>query len=159
MRKWGASSSALRVDENGDGVSDMTLRPLLGTVVLPDFTLPHTTVAATGTHGLNNWYTSNVTVQFSATDTGSGVKNTLYSLNGGASWNIFASTSPLVVSVEGSTTIQYYSLDNAGNREATGALVVKIDKTAPKASMSAPAWACSACPFWPRHECCLPASL
>ena len=111
MRKWGASSSALRVDENGDGVSDIILTPLLGTIVLPDFTPPHTNIAATGTLGLNNWYTSNVTVRFSATDTGSGVKNTLYSLNSGASWNIFASTSPLVVSVEGSTTIQYYSLE------------------------------------------------
>ena len=128
-------AAPLSVDENGDGVSDMTLTPLLGTVVLPDFTPPHTIAVATGTLGLNNWYTSSVVVRFSATDTGSGVKNTFYSLNGGASWNTYATSTPLIVSNEGSTTIQYYSVDNAGNRESTSSLTLKIDKTAPEARM------------------------
>jgi hypothetical protein len=43
---------------------------------------------------------------------------------------------PLIVTNEGSTTLQYYSIDKAGNREATSALNIKIDKTAPKASIS-----------------------
>jgi hypothetical protein len=129
-----ASASPLVVDVDGNGTTDITLTATLGGVVLPDFTLPQTTASATGILGTNNWYTSNVMVTLSATDTGSGVKNTYYSLNGGTVWNIY--TLPFTITNEGSTTLLFYSLDNAGNREATSTLIIKIDKTAPKASIS-----------------------
>lgn len=107
---------------------------MLGAVVLPDFTPPHTSASASGTLGTNSWYTSNVIVTLSATDTGSGVRSIQYSLNGGMIWNTYATQ--LTLSAEGSTTLQYYSIDNAGNREATSTLTIIIDKTAPKASVS-----------------------
>ena len=43
---------------------------------------------------------------------------------------------PLIISSEGTTTISYYSTDNAGNIEETKTLLVKIDKTAPEAEVS-----------------------
>jgi pimeloyl-ACP methyl ester carboxylesterase len=130
-----ASASPLIIDENGDGTPDFTLAPKLNDIVVPDFVAPVTIASTTGTLGTNNWYTSNVTVRFFATDTGSSVKNTYYSQNGGL-WNIYSTSSPLVITNEGSTTILYYSTDSAGNKEATNTLVLKIDKTAPEASIT-----------------------
>jgi pimeloyl-ACP methyl ester carboxylesterase len=127
-------ASPLVVDVDGNGTSDMTLDPVIGEIVLPDFTPPLTVASASGTLGANNWYTSSVAVTLSATDTGSGIQSTQYSLNGGITWNAYVT--PLIVTNEGSTTLQYYSIDKAGNREATSALNIKIDKTAPKASIS-----------------------
>lgn len=127
-------ASPLTVDVDGNGTSDIILDTVIGDVVLPDFTPPHTIASASGTLGANNFYISNVTVTLSATDTGSGLRSTHYSQNGGTTWNVYVT--PLIILNEGSTTLQYYSLDNAGNREATSTLIIKIDKTAPKASIS-----------------------
>jgi hypothetical protein len=123
----------LTVDVDGDGASDLALSPSVGAIVLPDFMPPQTTALPTGALGANNWYTSNVVVTLTATDVGSGVQSTFYSLNGGAAWSIY--TAPFTISGEGSTTLVYYSVDSADNREATKTLVINIDKTAPKASI------------------------
>jgi hypothetical protein len=47
-----------------------------------------------------------------------------------------AYSSPLSITTEGTTTILYYSVDKAGNSEVTNTLTLKIDKTAPEASIS-----------------------
>ncbi len=132
-------SGKLLIDQDGDGVTDLSLGSVLGSIVNfppPDLTPPTTTETTTGTLGGNGWYTSNVLVTLTATDTGSGVKNTLYSLNNGVSWNTYATASPILLNLEGSTTLRFYSTDKAGNREATNTLVIKIDKTAPEASIA-----------------------
>ncbi len=128
--------SKLIVDENGDGTAEITLTAKSGEIVVPDSLPPHTTTTISGTLGTNGWYTSNISVTFSAIDDGSGVKSTLYSTDKGISWN---SVIPLAISTEGTTTVQFYSVDNAGNKEATSTLVVKIDKTAPEVKISADA--------------------
>ena len=54
------------------------------------------------------------TVSLSATDTGSWVKNTYYRINGSAPATY---TVPFTVSAEGTTTVEYWSVDGAGNTE------------------------------------------
>ena len=124
-----------------DANSSQTILPSLGTGdALPDTLAPKTTTSATGTKGQNGWYTSDVTVTLSATDlplaVSSGVNETKYSLDKGVTLKTYDSASPLVITTEGTTTIQYYSTDNAGNKEATSTLEIKIDKTAPEAKVS-----------------------
>ncbi|MFA6077299.1 MAG: right-handed parallel beta-helix repeat-containing protein [Candidatus Paceibacterota bacterium] len=123
--------------KSSDGTSQNIL-PSIGTGdALPDTLAPQTTATSNGTLGKNGWYTSDVTVALKATDlpnaVSSGVYETRYSLNSGTTWS---TSTPLVISTEGTTTVQYYSIDNAGNKEATSTLVVKIDKIAPEAKTS-----------------------
>ena len=124
---------AIDYDGNG-GASDVSLSAKEnGVVYSADTVPPVTTTTKTGTLGANGWYTSNVSVVFNSTDLESGVKDTFHSTNKGITW---ATTTPFIISTEGTTTVQYYSIDNAGNKEATSTLVVKIDKTAPEAKVS-----------------------
>lgn len=125
-------ASPLSVDENGDGTTDATLVLKSGETVLPDFVAPKTAVSVSGTKGTNGWYVSNASLSFSVTDEESGVKDTFHSLDNGE----WSTTTPLIISKEGTTSLQFYSVDAAGNREATSTLEIKIDKTAPKANIS-----------------------
>ncbi len=77
-------------------------------------------------NGLNGWYVSGVTVTLTPTDDFSGVAITEYSFDG-VSWNQY--TGPFAVSFEGTTTVYYYSTDNAGNAEDTKTETLKIDMT------------------------------
>ena len=61
----------------------------------------------------------------------SGIASTTYSLNNGKTWNVYSA--PFTISIEGSTTITYHSVDKAGNREGINMLTIRIDKTAPEA--------------------------
>jgi pimeloyl-ACP methyl ester carboxylesterase len=126
--------SPLSVDENGDGILDITLVSKPGEVVIPDFVPPVTTASVSGVAGLKGWYVSDATISFTATDSDTGVKQTLYSLNNGATYNIY--TAPLKISAEGTTSILYYSTDNQGNKEEAKILAIKIDKTAPEPKIS-----------------------
>jgi hypothetical protein len=128
-----AQASPLSVDYDGDGSTDFSLLPL-GGMVHPDVTPPLTVASTSGRLGLNSRYTSNIEVQLTATDTGSGVKNTYYSLSEGIEWGTY--TAPVTITNEGTTTLLYYSIDRAGNKEATSTLTITIDKTAPKAIIS-----------------------
>ncbi len=94
----------------------------------PDYFPPITTPSLSGTEGENNWYTSSVTVELTALDTGYGVENTTYRVDAG-SWTLYAS--PFAISSEGTNTIDYYSVDKAYNKESTKTLDVKIDTTQP----------------------------
>lgn len=130
-------SSTLVVDQDGNGTPDLTLEAKQGGVVVlptPDVTPPVTSATTTGTLGKNNWYTSNALVMLSATETGSGVASTSYSLNGGTTWLTY--TTRVSISTEGTTTLLYRSRDKAGNIELAHALNIQIDKTAPEAQIS-----------------------
>ncbi len=124
--------SPMSIDKNGDGIIDTVLAPKLNGVVTLDTTPPVTTATTTGTRGKNGWYTSDVSVQLGATDTESGVATTWYSING-KTWLAYSTSSPIIVNIEGTTTVSYYSTDIAGNSEATNTRVIKIDKTTPEA--------------------------
>ena len=95
-----------------------------------DTVKPTTTKSLTGTAGTNGWYVSPVTVTLTATDAAprSGVATTYYQINGGT---LTTYTGDFVVSMEGETTVTFYSVDVAGNVESQGSVSFKIDTVDP----------------------------
>jgi hypothetical protein len=85
--------------------------------------------------GNDNWFISNVNISFQATDNQSGVNITYYLLDCGF-WTIY--TSPIKVTNSGMHTINYYSIDNAGNSEEIKSVIFKIDQVSPYVSSFAP---------------------
>lgn len=87
-----------------------------------DTIAPVTTATLSGTIA-SGVYSSSVKITLSATDTGSGVAATYYSVDGAA---YAAYHSPFTVSTAGSHTLHYYSVDVAGNAESVHALSFTI---------------------------------
>ena len=85
-------------------------------------------ISVDGTSGNDNWFTSDVTVSLSSTDSVSEVDKTEYSFDN-ISWNAYST--PLTIADEGVFSIYYRSIDEAGNMETTKTETGKIDKTAP----------------------------
>jgi hypothetical protein len=85
------------------------------------------------------WNQTNTTVTLNATDTGSGVQFVRYSLSGAQTAPTINSSNPALVSItaEGTTTVTYLAVDNAGNNETSKSFVVNIDKTAPVTTSNA----------------------
>jgi len=78
--------------------------------------------------GDNGWYVSCVTVTLNVMDEGSGVESTWYRLDVGY-WKLY--TGPFEVCEDGYHTVEYYSIDKAGNNEDPRSVDFKIDKTSP----------------------------
>lgn len=77
------------------------------------------------------WTNANVTFSLSTTTTGGVGYVTYYGLNAAA---VDTYTVPVTVSSEGTTTINYRAVDASGHIETTNTAMVRIDKTAPRAS-------------------------
>ena len=95
-----------------------------------DTTAPVTTADYNG-----SWHTSPLTIHFTATDSGSGVDYTQYSLDGGAHW-----TNGNAVTIAGpsASIVSFRSADQAGNLEQTKTVPpLQIDPTAPTATATA----------------------
>ena len=79
-----------------------------------------------------NGWTSNPTVNLTLTasegDTGSGIAMIFYSLDGG---QITTYSHKIMIAVDMMHTLEFYSVDNAGNRENNHTLLIGIDSTAP----------------------------
>jgi hypothetical protein len=109
--------------------------------VIGDATAPTTTASASlspgpGTYTFGDWSKQNVAVSLSATDNagGSGVKEITYSASGAqtiASTTVTGNSASFSITGEGTTTINFFAKDNAGNTETTQTRTIKIDKTAP----------------------------
>ena len=80
--------------------------------------------------GENGWYVSDVTINFTAIDDGSGVMAICYKIDDG---NITDYSGEFTVA-EGSHTIYYFAVDNLGNREEMKEKTVKVDKNPPEIS-------------------------
>ncbi|KRF07145.1 endonuclease [Paenibacillus sp. Soil766] len=106
---------------------------------LSDFSLAADTLAPVTTATLSSapngagWFKDDVTVTLTAVDDQAGAVATQYATNGGT---LATYTGPLVIGTEGTTTISYSSTDAAGNVEAAKSLGVKLDKTAPIATLT-----------------------
>ncbi len=101
-----------------------------------DATKPSTAPATTpaGPDGSNGWFQL-ASVQFglTASDALSGVAQSFYTLDGGATQTY---TGAVTVSGQATHTISYWSVDNAGNTEATGTATIKLDNVKPSTSIA-----------------------
>ena len=87
----------------------------------------------------NSWTASNVVVSFSATDesncggttvAGIGIKEFMYSKDGGASWTTVASGYTETETFNGNVLVK--AVDNDGNESDTTTFHMMVDKTAPR---------------------------
>jgi len=92
-----------------------------------DNTPPTTTFAASGILGGDGWYISPVQVTLNCADNASGWASSHYRIGNG-SWQNGTS---FLIDAEGVVTFSYYSVDAAGNVEATHTGSVKIDRVPP----------------------------
>jgi Right handed beta helix region len=120
------------VDGNGDGVAKYDMG--VYEVPLFDPVPPTTTFALTPTPNAAGWNNSNALVTLTADDgSGSGVQSIRYALSGAQTSPVTISGNPatILTTAEGSTTVQYSAVDNAGNVESPKTATVLIDKTLP----------------------------
>ncbi|MDO8916095.1 MAG: chitobiase/beta-hexosaminidase C-terminal domain-containing protein, partial [Coriobacteriia bacterium] len=97
--------------------------------------LPDTAKPVTLDDAVSAWRSSGVTVTLAPADEHTWVTSTRYALNSAAPSTY---TVPFAVTAEGTTTIEYRSIDGAGNTEETKTAQVRIDRTAPEVSDDAP---------------------
>ena len=97
-----------------------------------DRTAPAVSHSIAGTLGLENWYVSSVTLTFAATDTTSGLAAIRYQVDGGA----WTAGNSVTLSSDGQHTVTYRADDVAGNQSAPVSVPVKIDRTAPGATVN-----------------------
>ncbi|PJB30187.1 hypothetical protein CO110_01655 [Candidatus Desantisbacteria bacterium CG_4_9_14_3_um_filter_40_11] len=89
-----------------------------------------TTPPSTTDNAPSGWQKTDVIVILTTTDAVSGVAKTYYTTDGSTN---FATGTTINLTVDGTYTIKYFSVDNAGNTETvkTAANIIKIDKTPP----------------------------
>ncbi len=127
---------------SGGNVS-VTLAADTGVVLLPspvnvDLVPPIASITTTPSANGNGWInTSPVTVNLSATDSGSGVEQLRYWIDGGPVTVVAGSTATTQVSGEGMNSVGLRALHNAGNISSLVTLPVNIDLTPPVVSVSA----------------------
>ena len=108
------------------GVQGVATTPVL------DKTPPITANFLLGSQGLNSWFTGPVSVTLIATDI-SGLSSTSYSVDGAPS---IGYSVPFTVFNDGTHTIQFRSVDKAGNVETVKSVTFMIDSTPPAITAS-----------------------
>lgn len=115
------------VDRAGNAESQQQM------IIKVDVSAPSTTAAVYGSW-YDVWYQSPAQVGFTTSDGDSGVANTYYTVDGGATQTYSGLVS---ISGGGDHTVNYWSVDTAGNAETQKTLTVKIDNTAPTTQLAA----------------------
>ena len=89
----------------------------------------------------DEWHTSDVIITLAATDEESGVKETYYMINGGTVEAVGAAGQPVIATEGADNTLEYWSVDNAGNEELPHKILtdIKLDKTPPVVTITSPA--------------------
>jgi len=81
------------------------------------------------------WHTTDFTINLTATDDLSGVAETYYKINDGPTKTVSVDGHPRITTEGANNTLEYWSVDNAGNEELHKILTgIKLDKTAPTAN-------------------------
>jgi hypothetical protein len=113
-----------------------------------DTTPPTTVASASPGANANGWNKTSVTISLASTDDagGSGIKELHYALGGAATGShvVPGDSTTVAVSADGTTTLAYFAVDNAGNHEEVKTLTVRIDRTPPTLSGLPPN-----CSLWP----------
>lgn len=101
----------------------------------PDVTPPETSADASPDPTVHGWNNSAVVLTISAAEEhgGSGVKEIAYTLTGAStgSGTVPGDALSIEIAAEGTTTVQYFARDNAGNNGDPTTLEVRIDVTPP----------------------------
>ncbi|HXZ81562.1 MAG TPA: alpha-amylase family glycosyl hydrolase [Terriglobales bacterium] len=138
----------------------VTLAARTGVVLLPspvnvDLTPPVASITTTPSANGHGWINhSPVTVNLSATDSGSGVEQLRYWVNNGQVTVVAGSTAMTQISGEGTHSVGLRALDNAGNISSLVTEPVNIDLTAPHVTISA-----SPASLWPPNGKMLPVTV
>jgi hypothetical protein len=83
----------------------------------------------------NSWQITDFTINLTVTDYTSGTE-TYYKINGGETKNVTAHGQPNFTTENANHTLEYWSVDNAGDEEDHNVLTgIKLDKTAPTGSI------------------------
>ena len=125
------------------GNVQLTLARLTGVVLLPspvnvDLVPPIASITTTPGANGNGWINSlPVTVNLSATDSGSGVEQLRYWINNGQVTAFAGSSTSTQLTAQGSYNVGLRAIDNAGNISALATAAFGIDVTPPAVSVSA----------------------
>lgn len=125
----GAHTVGVRVLDNAGNISQQYSQ-----AVNIDLTSPATTATPSSSPNGAGWYNTGVGIGLSATDTGgSGVAQIQYSLTGAQSGTqvVPGAAASVLISANGSTTLTYFAVDNAGNIESAHMLTINVDTTQP----------------------------
>jgi hypothetical protein len=129
----GTRTASLSISSNDPDTPEAVVS-LSGVTV--DTTAPVSTVMITGIPGNHNWYVSDVTINITATDS-SQVKEIHYQV-GGSETVVPGDAAVLSLVSNGTHTVNYYAVDNAGNEEKPHhTMTIMIDKSLPDISASA----------------------
>ena len=138
----------------------VTLAADTGVVLLPapvnvDLVPPVGSITTNPSANGNGWINSSpVTVNLSATDSGSGVQQLRYWINGGQVTVVAGSSASTQISGEGMNSANLRVLDNAGNISSLVSQPVNIDLTPPAVSVSA-----SPSSIWPPNGKMVPVTV
>ena len=119
------------------GAVSVTLAPRSGVVLLPfpaavDLAAPAAAIDTTPAPNAEGWHNAlPVTVNLSATDAGSGVRELRYWVNDGPAQVAPGANAAFNLTAQGVHTVGVRAVDNAGNVSAPVTRVVRIDTTAP----------------------------
>ena len=142
------------------GYVRITLAAHSGVVLLPapvnvDLVPPVASITTTPPADGHGWInTSPVTVNLSATDSGSGVEQLRYWVNNGPVTVAAGSNASTHISGAGTNSVGLRALDNAGNISTLASLAVNIDLTPPALSISA-----SPSSLWPPNGKMVPVTV
>ncbi|HUL38664.1 MAG TPA: Ig-like domain-containing protein [Methanomassiliicoccales archaeon] len=101
--------------------------------LMVELSAPSSLLSIQGTEGRDGWYISRVIADITAADPMSGVSNTYYRLDG-SKWQ--ESMGPIEVG-QGQHSLEYYSVDHAGNQEGISSADVWVDVIAPQTRIEA----------------------
>lgn len=126
----GTLNSTPRGDPRG------TAKVIVSAAPPTDVTIPHVTAVLGTAPNADGWHNADVQVDLSAVDEegGSGVAQLVFRLEGAQSADdtmVTGSSTSLIITQEGQTTVSYYAVDNAGNSSAVASLLIRVDKAAP----------------------------
>jgi len=117
--------------------------------VTADGTPPVTTASVSPPPNAAGWHRTAASVALTATDEsgGSGVKEIHFARSGAQTGSkvVSGGDAAVLISSEGTTTLTYFAVDNAGNQEAPKTITVRIDRTQPVIT-GLPA---AGCTLWP----------
>jgi hypothetical protein len=113
----GLSSLQLLLDQDGNGSIDQTLPPtsVLDQYQCQDYSAPETFIQVAGFKDSKGFFTGPVIATITATDEGTGVLKTEYSLDNGQSWQVY--DGPIDLIAEQTPVVLARSVDLANNQE------------------------------------------